>query len=633
MNIVRVSPISRGAGLETLTYFSKHDFPTGVLITVPLGRRQIPGLVLDTAPVSSHKDELKRESFALRKINSPDFRSVLLPSFVAAAQEAARFQASTTGAVLHSLLPLTLLNKLEPISTTAAAKVCSSTHQEFHVMQASPSERISHYRTIIREAFARGSSLFVLAPTTYIADKLYQELQTKMEDYTFLLHSRRSKPALIKTWQAALASKHPIVAIGTTSFLSLPREDIETIIIEEESSPHYKQRTRPYLDVRQFVRILAYHQCARVVAADTVLSVETLWQHRLNESIDIYPTTWRYRPQAQTHIIDMKQYRTMRHEPVRVFSEDIKGVLSEAKQQPLKIILTTTRRGLHPTTVCDDCGTTLTCTSCHYPLVLHENENSRVHTCSICGQSQPAIDRCRNCQSWRLRPLGIGIDLVAEHLENFYADLPLFILDGSRAHTPTQAAKLAQAFYSASGSAIFLTTGPGLAYLDQSVDITAVVSIDSLLSLPDLGTSKQAFDIIIHLQQLARYACLVQTRLGNSSIIKHALSGNVREFYEHELAVRQEYYYPPFSTLIKLTIAGHPDSVSRTLERVREKLVTFNPEIYPSFASRARGKHVYNILLTLPINSSQAWINDELLQILESLPPAIAIDVAPRSIR
>jgi primosomal protein N' len=54
-----------------------------------------------------------------------------------------------------------------------------------------------------------------------------------------------------------MKEKHPVVVIATGGFLSIPREDIETLVIEREASRFYKILRRPYLDVRHVAEIFA----------------------------------------------------------------------------------------------------------------------------------------------------------------------------------------------------------------------------------------------------------------------------------------------------------------------------------------------------------------------------------------
>src|SRR5690606_4413135 len=107
------------------------------------------------------------------------------------------------------------------------------------------------------------------------------------------------------------------------------------------------------------------------------------------------------------------------------------------------------RRGLYPQTVCRDCGNEHICLNCGSSLVLHEKKRvgtgkekndktpERFFLCHRCGEKEGANVVCRNCSSWRLVPLGIGIERVFEEASSLGFN-PLIL---SQDRTPTKKSK------------------------------------------------------------------------------------------------------------------------------------------------------------------------------------------------
>ena len=85
---------------------------------------------------------------------------------------------------------------------------------------------------------------------------------------------------ILSTWNNICNKKHPVVIIGTGKFLSVPRNDIKTIIIEKENSYSYKIDTRPFLDIRKFAEVFAKEIGAKIILGDDVLRTETLWRYK-----------------------------------------------------------------------------------------------------------------------------------------------------------------------------------------------------------------------------------------------------------------------------------------------------------------------------------------------------------------
>ena len=77
-------------------------------------------------------------------------------------------------------------------------------------------------------------------------------------------------------WNLALKNDKPVLIIATGSFLSIPRHDIRTIIVERENSHAYRTLGRPYLDIRKFAELLAKEIGSEIIFGDLMLRSETL---------------------------------------------------------------------------------------------------------------------------------------------------------------------------------------------------------------------------------------------------------------------------------------------------------------------------------------------------------------------
>jgi primosomal protein N' len=81
--------------------------------------------------------------------------------------------------------------------------------------------------------------------------------------------------------------------IATGGFLSLPRHDLETIVVEREASRFYKIMRRPFLDVRQVAETYATKNGMRIFFADNFLRLETLYRHEEGELVEASPFKFR----------------------------------------------------------------------------------------------------------------------------------------------------------------------------------------------------------------------------------------------------------------------------------------------------------------------------------------------------
>ena len=101
------------------------------------------------------------------------------------------------------------------------------------------------------------------------------------------------------------------------------------------------------------------------------------------------------------------------------------------------------------------------------------------------------------------------------------------------------------------------------------------------------------------------------------------------DFYRGAIAEREKFKYPPFTTLIKLTLEGKKDSIVKEMEEAQNILDPYEVEVFPAFTHTVRGNYVLHGLLRLP---TEKWPDIDILQKLRSLSPAVVIKVDPETL-
>src|SRR3989344_5193728 len=100
MFIIEVIPIARAVGSETLSYFTSQEVPLGAIVTVPLRKKSIQGIVIGIRGAADMKSEIKNASFALKKLEKIKSTEFFTSSFMEMARTAADYYASSLGSVL-----------------------------------------------------------------------------------------------------------------------------------------------------------------------------------------------------------------------------------------------------------------------------------------------------------------------------------------------------------------------------------------------------------------------------------------------------------------------------------------------------------------------------------------------------
>lgn len=635
MKLLSVIPIARGINRENLSYFTGSEITVGSVVKVPLRKKTISAIVVSIEEVADVKAEIKNASFETRKIEKIKSTTLLSEEFVGAVTEATKFFATTSGSILHSVIPRTIMEEAEKIKFKIQT-LKNPRHHEKLIIQCDDEERYATYKSLIREEFAKGYSVFFCLPTIQDIKKAYEKLSKGIEQYTFVLHSFLGQKEQIDLWNKASNEEHPCLIIATGSFLGIPRNDIGTIILDKENTRAYKNQARPFVDIRQFAEILAKKIKAKIIFGDLLLRTETVWRHNEAELFEVAPLKFRSLTTATPKLVNMREIlpenitteKEGKEPKFKLFSNEILDLIQNNQANDEQMFVFVARRGLFPSTVCADCGNLIKCNTCGAPTVLHKSSSENFFLCHRCGEHRSAMEKCNNCQSWRLATFGIGIDAVEEEIKNRFPTIKIFKIDSDSASTHKKALDIIAKFYSSPGS-ILLGTEMALLYLQEPIANSAIVSVDSFFSIPDFRINEKVMNILLKIRAYTSRNFLVQTRDIGQKILKYATAGNLADFYRDEIKERETLFYPPFSTPIKITLQGDKRAVLAGMEQLQKDMAPYEVDIFPAFIPIQKGKFSMHGLIKIKRHD---WVDQALFEKLTSLSPQFTLNVDPESL-
>ncbi|MBY0538948.1 hypothetical protein K2P56_00745 [Patescibacteria group bacterium] len=631
---VRVMPVAKGIFKDHLTYFSREHISPGTVIHVIVRGRKIPGIVLASTDVREEKYDLRTADFALKKLDSEKTpkKKMFRASFIRAVNDAARWHGTHEGIVVSALASSQILASLPSIEeyVPKANEETTGVKADLLVLQAEREERIRTYRNLAREAFARNASVFIVAPTIVEAEQLAGHLERGIENRVILFTSELSKKKLIGAWNHAVTNREPVLVVGTPVILSIPRADLDTIVIERESARAYRGRERPHLDIRQVAESLSAHSGARLILADFPLRVETRYRVDIHEAEELARSQVRPGGTEMVSVVDTRQKDTKRGER-RMFSAltpETKAEMRSILKKGGRAIVFAARRGIAPLTICNDCGTPITDPNSGLPMTLHKTAHGNVFLSHRSGAVLPAETSCTVCGGWNLVTLGIGIDRVVEELEKDFPDTKISAFTKDTAPTHKTAKKISDAFFATDG-AILVGTERMLPYLKEPADIAVVASIDTLLSLPAWRAHETALSILFYLREHAEEKLIIETRQPETEVMKTLLSGNPQDFYRKDCAEREQYGYPPFTLFIGLTAYGPRPAVDKNRTLISETFSGYDLVGPLPAEAEPRGEWSAKAVIRLPKSS---WPDTELWEKLKSLPPNVVVSIDPDEI-
>jgi len=451
MIIAQVIPLTQSIDTELLSYFSAKHISPGTLVTVPLRKKEITAVVVQTQSVSDIKSQLRGANYQIRNILHIHDHQVFSPAFLRASDAIKNFYATTTGRVIDQVSPRIVSKNLELFKRPVSLKSNSFVFRE-KLLQQRIEDRIVFYRTLVREKMLHKESIHIICPTQELASFFFKELSGNIEDHCFLLHGKLGKKHIEKTYTLLNDKAQSSLVISTAGFIDIHQHHKSGIIIEKESSEYYRTVAGPYIDLRVFVCEYARAMNIECMWADGILRPETWLKHKTENAEKIEPINKRIfkntdicivnqhirKPGKQDDIERMKEISSKK--TFSALSDEVISTIEESIIKNKKIFLFVHKKSLAPNIVCNDCGNIARSPESGYPLSLYIKNNKqtrvkeRIMICHMSGESMPAFDTCQFCQSWNLVQLGIGTEGVFEQLENSFQNRK-YIIDSTHCHT------------------------------------------------------------------------------------------------------------------------------------------------------------------------------------------------------
>ena len=552
--------------------------------------------------------------------------------------------ACTSGALIYSIIPNILWENMTHINFPEINLVADKNQTERQknmkleklVIQTNQANRLDFYKKTIRQNFALRKSVFLCLPTVHDFEYFQSGLQKGISEFVFTIDTDMPKKMFIEKMNNMLSIDHPILIISTPAHLYLASliKSLDTIIIEKESSPTYRTISRPYIDMRVFAEILATETKKKIIFADTMLQIETIHRVQNKELNELLPISFRVGHEASKEIINLKE-QWQKENKFFTLSKELEDRIRTVIENNKRIFIFNLRKGLANMTICNDCHTVLSCEHCNAPFTLYKtNSGERIFACNKCKNKRSANVKCEHCLGWNLVPMGIGLDRVYDEIREKFGNVKIFKMDKDSVKSHKEALRVVKEFYETPGS-IMLGTEMSFYYLKSKIDYVAIVSFDALFSIPSFRINEKIINVLINIEDLATDKILIQTKNPDEFTLRQWYGNNLTQFYRQEIEDRERFFYPPFSTTIKITFQGTKESVEKTKEGIAELFKEYNPSIFFGAIPKSKSGLIMQTIIRVPKNTwvfkDDLVVDQNLLSKLLSLPPSFTVQINPES--
>lgn len=503
------------------------------------------------------------------------------------------------------------------------------------------------YFKLIDDTIKSGKSVLFLAPEIALASQLTKRLAKKFGTKDAAIwHSSISDGERYDVWQKLYKDEIKILA-GARSAVFAPLKNIGLIIIDEEHEGAYKQTTpAPRYDARTVARKLSeFHNCPLLLGSATP---DIATYYRAVNSGNLFELKKRYNDAKvpPVTVINMQEhgraaYRNVLSMPLQI---EIKETLTKGQQ----VILLINRRGFSTFTQCQACGHVIQCPNCAIPMIWHSKD--QMLKCHYCNHAEYFPDVCPECGSDAFKNSGTGTQKIEQYVKELFPKNNVERIDSDILVRKGEHIRLLEKFQRGDIDILVGTQMIAKGLDNPNVTLVGVISADASFNLPDFRASERGFQLLTQVAGRAgrgEFAgkVLFQTYNPDFYALESAKSQNYREFYDTEIAAREEFDYPPFSQIIRLILSSQNNFRAEKsaqeialrlcimIEKygISERLDILGPT--PCVIERINGQYRFQILIKNKMSGKgHQFVSSFLNKVIMPKDIKLAIDVDPLDI-
>ena len=672
-----------------LDYTTAQTLVPGTLLSVPLGRRETPGIVWAQAaggpppgvalrPVSAALTSLPPLDAAWRALIDfaagyyqrgvgelalavlpPELRKLddkQLARRIARLQQVADTPAPAPADPADPADPAQTPPRPEPSAEQSAALAAIET------LRAAPggplpvllhgvtgSGKTEVYLRAADAALQRGGQALVLVPEINLTPQLEARFAQRFPGRVLVsLHSGLTPAQRLRHWLLAHLGLADLV-LGTrlAVFASMPR--LQLIVVDEEHDPSFKQQEGARYSARDLAVWRARQLGVPVILGSATPSLET-WQ-RVQEG--------RYVRLAlaerigagqmpQVRIFDMGRLPKVEGSE-RVLAPPLLQAIQQRIARGEQSLLLLNRRGYAPVLFCGACSWKSGCPHCSAWRVFHKAD--RTLRCHHCGFSERVPRACPDCGNLDIAPLGCGTEKLQEQLTTLLPGARIGRIDADSTRGVGALQQQLQAVHDGDVDVLVGTQMVAKGHDFRRVTLVAAVNPDSALFSSDFRAPERQFALLMQAAgragrdaaQAAASEMWVQTWHPTHPLYAALRTHDYAAFAQAQLAERLSAGLPPFSSLALLRAEARTvEAAAAYLAEAAELAAQLGSvTVYgavPPHVSRVAGVERLQMLLESPSRTTlqrmlAAWIPQ--LQALRTSHKGVlrwAVDVDPLAI-
>ena len=462
VSVVVATPAHSGVG-GPLTYRSELPLARGQLVRVPLGRREVLGVVWEQLPNSGELALAQAKSV----LGALEGLTPLSPTWQKLVAFTAGYYQRSLGEVALAALP-PQLRELSAVQLARRLKRPSfdtSTEEslrELVVLSPEQTAALAQLESDPRPALLFGSTgsgkteVYLRAVARVLAEdpdaqvlvmvpeiNLTPQLQARFEERfahlgserVVALHSGLTPAQRLKSWLAAHSGVARLV-LGTRMAVLASMPNLRLIVVDEEHDPSYKQQEGARYSARDLAIYRARLETLVVPESAEPLGGTSTLPSLQSCSVILGSATpslesWRATLVGRYQCLTMHErigsadqaagslptvrLIDMNHQPKHcTLAPPLLSAIAQRIARGEQSLIFLNRRGYAPVLACHDCGWKSECPHCSAYRVFHKID--RTLRCHHCGFTERVPRACPSCGNVDISPVGRGTERLEEHL-------------------------------------------------------------------------------------------------------------------------------------------------------------------------------------------------------------------------
>lgn len=284
--------------------------------------------------------------------------------------------------------------------------------------------------------------------------------------------------------------------------------------------------------------------------------------------------------------------------PISAYIE--KKIISNCKKNKSALLLIN-HKGIANLIMCQDCGQVFRCPKCGK--VLSQREKFKFE-CRSCGYTQKALERCPQCNGFRIVLKNPGIETVKEYLTSLKKKIGFSLVTLPESNLGySEILKFTEELLEPKPIIVLGYAGviPLGRFLKNRLGLSVILDLDEMLFHSDFRAEERAAARVYNLLP-ASPKVYIQTADPLRPILRKIITNPYSALFKDWLAERKNFGYPPYVNILRMDIPQRNGRPGRILDELEKNKNIIEAVITPVSGAMRKNKYQASIVVKYPLD-------------------------------